>query len=295
MTSDTIRDDVAEASRPATAPTGTERPKVAREPLLERIPSPIMIGTAVLLLLAVWEFVVRVGWVSEFVLPLASDTARALADVLSDLFTGGNVWDNFRVTIQQALLGLFFASIIGFLVGALIAETVIGRRVIQPFMVALYAAPKVALAPVFVAWFGFGLTPKVVMAVTIAFFPVMVDTAAGLAGIDEDADKMFTTLRANRLQRFVKLKLPTALPFVFAGLKSAAVLSLIGSLVAEFSGGGRGIGSLIQAASLRFNLDRVFAYVILLSVTAFLIYWVIDLIERRVVFWRTSGFIPTQS
>lgn len=295
MTSDTLRDDVAQASSP-TAPTRvTERPKPVREPLLERIPSPIMIGTAVLLLLAVWEFVVRVGWVSEFVLPLASDTARALADVLSDLFTGGNVWDNFRVTIQQALLGLFFASIIGFIVGALIAETVIGRRVIQPFMVALYAAPKVALAPVFVAWFGFGLTPKVVMAVTIAFFPVMVDTAAGLAGIDEDADKMFTTLRANRLQRFVKLKLPTALPFVFAGLKSAAVLSLIGSLVAEFSGGGRGIGSLIQAASLRFNLDRVFAYVILLSVTAFLIYWVIDLIERRVVFWRTSGFIPTQS
>jgi NitT/TauT family transport system permease protein len=285
----------------AASPTGTPPPPAAahrpssREPLLERVPTPVLVGFALVILVAVWEFVVRVGWVSEFVLPLASDTGRALVDVVSDLVSGGNVWTNYRVTILQALLGLLFASVIGFVVGALIAETVIGRRVIQPFMVALYAAPKVALAPVFVAWFGFGLTPKVVMAVTIAFFPVMVDTAAGLSGIDEDADKMFTTMRANRLQRFVKLKLPTALPFVFAGLKSAAVLALIGSLVAEFSGGGRGIGSLIQAASLRFNLDRVFAYVILLSATAFFIYWLIDLVERRVVFWRKSGFIPSES
>lgn len=277
------------------AASGSSRRQPPREPLLERLPTPILVGGALVVLVAVWEFVVRVGWVSEFVLPLASDTWLALVDVVTDLVTGGNVWDNYRVTMQQAILGLFFAGVIGFVVGALIAETVVGRRVIQPFMVALYAAPKVALAPVFVAWFGFGLTPKVVMAVTIAFFPVMVDTAAGLSGIDEDADKMFTTIRANRLQRFVKLKLPTALPFVFAGLKSAAVLALIGALVAEFSGGGRGLGALIQTASLRFNLDRVFAYVILLSVTAFAIYWIIDRIERKVVFWRKSGFIPAES
>lgn len=274
------------AKGPSWKPTGS---------ILERIPSVVLVGGAVLLLLAIWEIVVRMGWVSEFVLPRASDTLQALWEVCKDLVTGGNVRDNYWVTLKESLIGLFLAGAIGFIVGVVIAETVIGQRVVQPFMVALYAAPKVALAPVFVAWFGFGLTPKVVMAVTIAFFPVMVDTAAGLGGVDEDADKLFATLRASRFQRFMKLKLPNALPFIFAGLKSAAVLSLIGALVAEFSGGGRGIGSLIQTASLRFNLDVVFAYVILLSVTAFAIYWLIDRIERSVVFWRRSGFIPTES
>ena len=262
---------------------------------LDRVPSPILVGGSLVVLLAVWEGVVRAGFVPELVLPLASDTAIALYEVLTNLFSGGTVWANYRVTLQEAGLGLLFAGIIGFVVGALIAETAFGRRVIQPYMVALYAAPKVALAPVFVAWFGFGLMPKVVMAVTIAFFPVMVDTAAGLSGVDEDADKMFATMRANRWQRFFLLKLPNALPFVFAGLKSAAVLSLIGALVAEFSGGGRGIGILIQTASLRFHLDTVFAHVILLSVTAFAIYWAIDWVERRVVFWRKAGFIPTEA
>lgn len=266
-----------------------------KEPFLERIPSVLLIGGSFVFLVTFWEVVVRVGLIPEQVLPLASNTAIALYEILADLVSGGNVWKNYWITIKATALGLFFAGIIGFVVGALIAETVFGRRVIQPYMVALYAAPKVALAPVFVAWFGFGMMPKVVMAVTIAFFPVMVDTAAGLAGVDEDSDKLFTTLRANRFQRFFKLKLPAALPFVFAGLKSAAVLSLIGTLVAEFSGGSRGIGILIQSASLRFDLDVVFAHVILLSVTAFAIYWLIDKIEQKVVFWRTAGFIPSES
>lgn len=267
----------------------------SRPPLLERLPSSVLVGVSFVILVAVWEMVVVLGWIPELILPRASSTAGALYNITFDLLTGGNVWLNYRTTLIEAALGLLFAGAIGFFFGALIAETTFGRRVIQPYMVALYAAPKVALAPVFVAWFGFGMTPKIVMAVTIAFFPVMVDTAAGLSGVDEDSDKLFATMRANRWQRFLKLKLPNALPFIFAGLKTAAVLSLIGALVGEFSGGGRGIGILIQTASLRFNLDVVFAHVILLSVTAFAIYWVIDRIEHKVVFWRKSGFIPTQA
>jgi NitT/TauT family transport system permease protein len=266
-----------------------------QESLIERLPSSVLVGGSFLILLATWEAVVVLGWVPELVLPRASSTAVALYNLLVDFATGGPVWVNYRVTLTTAALGLFFAGAIGFVIGALIAETTFGRRVIQPYMVALYAAPKVALAPIFVAWFGFGMMPKVVMAVTIAFFPVMVDTAAGLSGVDEDNDKLFATMRSNRWQRFFKLKLPNALPFIFAGLKSAGVLALIGTLVGEFSGGGRGVGVLIETASIRFNLDVVFAHVILLSTIAFALYWAIDRIEARVVFWRKSGFIPAES
>lgn len=266
-----------------------------RRSWVERVPAPIMMVIALALLIGIWQLTVSAGWVSGYILPTPGDTGRALVDVTQSLVTGGDVWDNFLITLKEIVTGLGIAAVVGFVLGVLISETVIGRKVIQPFMVALYAAPKVALAPVFVAWFGFGLMPKVVMAATIAFFPIMVDTAAGLAGVDEDQDKLFMMNRASHWQRFTKLKLPTALPFVFAGLKSGAVLAVIGAIVAEFMGGGAGLGVLVKTASVSFALDRVFALIILLSVIAFLIYLGVDLVERKVVHWRASGFLPTES
>jgi NitT/TauT family transport system permease protein len=158
--------------------------------------------------------------------------------------------------------------------------------------VALYAAPKVAFAPIFVAWLGFDIWPKVVMAVVIAFFPLLVDTAAGLAAMAPNQDKLFRSMRASRRQTFLKLKLYNALPFVFAGLKTAAVLTVIGAIVGEFLGGGTGLGAQIRIASSRFAMDRVFGYVIVLSVMAYVLYALVTIVERRVVFWRKSGFIP---
>ncbi|KHL15232.1 NitT/TauT family transport system permease protein [Mumia flava] len=281
----------------ATAPAAPTSPPAARtrKPLMERIPTPVLLTIALAVLVAVWQGVIAAGLVNEYVLPTPWDTAVALWDVTVDLFTGGPVFDAFLVSAQETLYGLLIAAVAGVVLGVAIAETVIGRRVLQPLMVALYAAPKVALAPLFVAWFGFGMAPKIVMAAVIAFFPVMVDTAAGLAGIDEDEDKLFRSMRASRWQRFFKLKLMNALPFIFAGLKSAAVLAVIGAIVAEFLGGGEGLGVMVKTASVGFALDRVFAFVILLSVLAFLVYLAVDVIERRVIFWRQTGFLPTES
>ncbi|MGW6459157.1 ABC transporter permease [Streptomyces sp. NPDC055078] len=266
-----------------------------RKTFLERVPTPVLMTVALSVLIGVWQLAVSFGWVSEYVMPTPADTAAAMGDVAVSLTTGGVVWDNFLITLQEIVLGLAIAAAVGIILGVAIAETVLGRKVLQPLMVALYAAPKVALAPVFVAWFGFGLTPKVVMAATIAFFPIMVDTAAGLAGVDEDQDKLFMMNRASRWQRFTKLKWPTALPFVFAGLKSGAVLAVIGAIVAEFMGGGEGLGVLVKTASVGFALDRVFALIILLSLIAFAVYILVDLVERKVVHWRATGFLPAES
>lgn len=284
-----------EEARRGNRPRRGGRTMQRRKSFFERTPTVVLAPGALVVLIGIWQFVVAAELVSEFILPSPRDTVVALGDVMHSLFTGGPVWTNFKITAQETLIGLLLAAAIGIVFGTLIAETAFGRKVIQPFMIALYAAPKVALAPLFVAWFGFGLTPKVVMAATIAFFPVMVDMAAGLAGVDEDQDKLFMMTRASRWQRFWKLKLPTALPFLFAGLKSAAVLSIIGAIVAEFMGGGAGLGVMIKTASVGFALDRVFALIILLSVMAFLIYLAVDLIERKVVHWRASGFLPTES
>jgi NitT/TauT family transport system permease protein len=218
--------------------------------------------------------------------------ARETADIVGSIVSGGVVWDSFWVTTKEILIGLVLAAIAGIGLGVVSAETAFGRQVLQPFLVALYAAPKVAFAPIFVAWLGFDIWPKVLMAVVIAFFPLLVDTAAGLASLDPNQDKLFRSMRATRQQTFRKLKLYNALPFIFAGLKTASVLTVIGAIVGEFLGGGTGLGAQIRISSSRFAMDRVFGYVVVLSVMAYLLFAVVTLVEHRVVFWRKTGFVP---
>lgn len=265
-----------------------------RRSIWDRIPSPISVALLAACIVGLWQAAVSFEWVSEFVLPPPGDVATATWEATIDLVTGGVVWENFWVTARETFLGFLLAAAAGVLFGIVVAETAFGRRVLLPFLVAFYAAPKVAFAPLFVAWFGFGLTPKVVMAAVIAFFPLFVDTAAGLASLDENKDKLFRSMRASRATTLLKLKLPNALPFIFAGLKTAAVLSVIGAIVAEFMGGGRGLGAQLRVATAQLALDRVFAYVIILSVMATAFYVLIDLLERRVVFWRKPGFLPVE-
>jgi NitT/TauT family transport system permease protein len=218
--------------------------------------------------------------------------ARELGEMLEDMARGGYVLDNFWITMKEVLLGLVLAGGLGIGLGALVGETAFGRIVLLPFLVAVNAAPKVAFAPIFVAWFGFGIWPKVAMGAFIAFFPLLIDTAAGLASVNADQAKLFASMRASRAQTFLKLKLPNALPFIFAGLKTAAVLAVVGAIVGEFLGGGEGLGALIRIAGSQLAIDRVFAYVAILSVIGYLLYAVVAWIERRVVFWRSDATLP---
>jgi NitT/TauT family transport system permease protein len=280
------------------SPSVEEAPRdqwTERRSIWDRIPQVISVTLLAVVIIGVWQAAVSFEWVSEFVLPPPADVARATWDAVKDLLSGGVVWENFSITARETLFGFLLAAGTGILFGVIVAETAFGRRVLLPFLVGFYAAPKVAFAPLFVAWFGFGVMPKIVMAAVIAFFPLFVDTAAGLYGLDENKDKLFRSLRASRMTTLFKLKLPNALPFIFAGLKTAAVLSVIGAIVAEFMGGGHGLGALLRVAGSQLALDRVFAYVIILSVMATAFYVLVDLAERRVVFWRKPGFLPVET
>ena len=213
-------------------------------------------------------------------------------ELLGNMLTGGYVLDNFWVTVKEIVLGFLLAAIAGIGLGIVVGESAFGRIVLMPVMVAVNAAPKVAFAPIFVAWFGFGIGAKVAMGAFIAFFPLLIDTAAGLASTDPDEAKLFRAVRASRRQTFLKLKLPNALPFIFAGLKTAAVLAVVGAIVGEFLGGGRGLGSLIRIASSQLAIDRVFAFVLILSVIGYAAYAFVAWLERRIVFWRHSELLP---
>lgn len=263
-----------------------------RLPLWERVPRVLSLGGFLALLVLLWQAVVWAGLVTEFVLPPPADVARETGELLQSMVTGGFVLQHFWITMKEVLLGLLLASILGIGLGALVGETVFGRVVLMPFLVAANAAPKVAFAPIFVAWFGFGIAPKVAMGAFIAFFPLLIDTAAGLASVNADQAKLFAALRASRMQTFLKLKLPNALPFIFAGMKTASVLAVVGAIVGEFLGGGDGLGALIRIAGSQLSIDRVFAYVGILSIVGYLLYAIVAWVERRVVFWRSRDLLP---
>jgi NitT/TauT family transport system permease protein len=262
------------------------RNRVEQRSIWDRIPRWISIPVFIAALLLAWQLAVEFELMSRFVLPPVPDVWDELVAQTKSLLTGGAVWDSFWITAQEAMLGLLLAAVIGIGLGVIAAESAFGRNVLMPVIVAINAAPKVAFAPIFVAWLGFGISAKVALAAFIAFFPLLIDTAAGLAGVDRDQLKLFQSIRASKTTTFLQLKLPSALPYIFAGLKTASVLAVVGAVIGEFLGGGAGLGQDLRVAGNRLAIDRVWGYAIILSVAGYLFYWLMSRLERRVVFWR---------
>lgn len=232
--------------------------------------------------IGLWEAVVRAGLVDELILPLPSDIAVRFGE----LFSTGIVWPHLEATVVETLLGFGVGVGAAFVLGVAAGMWPFFGQVVSPYVVTFQVTPRVALAPIFLTWFGFGLTSKIVMAATICFFPVFINTLAGLAAVDPDARELFRSLRASRLQEFVQLSLPTALPVVFAGLKTAMTLALIGAIVAEFVGASEGLGFLIDRFNFRLATDSAFAVILLLAIIGLALYGAMEWLDRKIVFWQ---------
>jgi NitT/TauT family transport system permease protein len=161
----------------------------------------------------------------------------------------------------------------------------------MPYLVALDTMPKVAFAPIFIAWLGFGIESKVALATFIATFPIIVGTAAGLHSADENSRMLFKTSGASRFQTLIKMKLPMGMPQFFTGLKIGTVGVMAGAITGEFLGGGKGFGELIRVASTNLNTARVFALIIFLSLIGLSLYLLVGWIQRKLIFWQKSGLL----
>jgi NitT/TauT family transport system permease protein len=184
------------------------------------------------------------------------------------------------------IYGFALAIAIGFSLGVLVGETAFGERAVMPYLVAIDTMPKVAFAPLFVAWLGFGIESKVALAAFIATFPIVVGTAAGLHSADENARMLFKTMGASRWQTLVKMKLPSGLPQIFTGLKIGAVGVMAGAITGEFLGGGKGFGELIRIAASQLNTPRVFSLILYLSLVGLVVFALVVWTQRKVVFWH---------
>lgn len=274
--------------------TTASRP-APRRSLLSRVPKPVsllLFGVAILL---VWQAIVSVGLVSRVLLPGPIETFARTWEAVVLIVQGEYVLQALITTTLEAVLGFVLAVVVGFVLGCIVGETKFGTEIVMPYLVALNVMPKVTFAPVFVAWFGFGITSKVVMAAFIAFFPILVDTAAGLAAADKNKLMLFQSLGASRWQTLRKLKLPSAMPYFFAGLKTASVFVVVGAVVGEYLGGGRGLGELVKLSASQLRLDTVFAYIIILSVVGVVLYAIVGWLERKLVFWHHSSRTETTS
>lgn len=256
---------------------------------LDRIPQAPAIALVVVVMLLIWQGIYALQIFPPLIFPSPISVAEELGIVLVQMFTDPFLAEQLWITVQEILIGFGIALFIGFSVGLWVGLTAFGRKAIMPLFVLLEATPKIAFAPVFIAWFGFGMTSNFVLAAFLSVFPILIGTVSGLEAANDDELRLFASLRATRWQVFVQLKLFRALPFVFAGLKIAIVAAVTGTVAAEFIGGGVGFGEQIRIAGTRLALDRVFALIIFLSVIGLLLFSIVSWLQRRLVFWEQPG------
>jgi NitT/TauT family transport system permease protein len=238
------------------------------------------------LILVVWEIVCRAGMVSPLVLPAPSRVWDGLVILFTAPWFPQHVW----YTTAETLIGFAIGGVAAILLGIVMVNVRLFKEVIYPYVVAFQVMPKVVLAPIFITWFGFGIESKIVMAIAISFFPVVINTVVGLESVEENASLLMRSLAASRSQIFWKLAWPTALPSIFAGLKTSLTLALIGALVAEFVTAKEGLGTLITTFSFELKVYLVFACIIVVSVLGLVLYGLMEVLERKIVFWRRSRF-----
>jgi NitT/TauT family transport system permease protein len=275
--------DAAEKSGSANAAVTAWEEEVS---FLDRVPRSVLVLVLGAAMLAVWQAIVSAEVVSRILLPGPVETFEEIVESAVGIVSGDHVAAALWITTQEVLLGFFLAALLGFALGVVVGETRLGQLAVMPYLVGFNALPKVAFAPVFVAWLGFGIESKVVMALFIAFFPVIVDTAAGLASADRDTIMLFRSMGATRWQTLLRLKLPAALPFIFAGLKTASVFAVVGAVVGEYLGGGSGLGELVRLSAQQLRIERVFALIFYLSLLGLVLFGLIGWLERKLVFWH---------
>lgn len=254
------------------------------------IPTPfqarLLAAALLIIFLGLWELLVRSAGLSALVLPAPS----AVAAVLWSGLASGYFRPHLAATLQALVLGLAAGGVVGLLTGMALAESVLLERVLKPYVIVSQVVPKLALAPLFVLWFGFGLLPTVLITALICFFPLMENTLTGLRQADAQRLQLFRMLGATRLQTLLRLKLPTGLPAILAGLRVAVVLALVGVVVAEFMGASRGLGAVVIAAQGMMDTTLMFAALVLIAAIGLLLYQACLLLERRLL--RAHAFFP---
>jgi NitT/TauT family transport system permease protein len=233
------------------------------------------------LFMSIWELWVRIGDVSPFILPPPSEIARHLT-----IFD--QLWPDLKATLSRTLQGFALATSVGFVLALGIVTFRPFARAIYPLLVSTQVIPKLAIAPLFLVWFGYGGLSTILIVFLLAFFPIVINTTLGLRSIELEKLYLARSIGAGWFATFFKIRLPNALPSIFGGLKLAALLSVNGAVVAEFISATSGIGRVLQSAAGDLDLLRLFVAIGYLSLFGLLFFLLMELLERISIPWHVS-------
>jgi NitT/TauT family transport system permease protein len=246
---------------------------------LKRRAAPLMVFAVLFL---IWEFAVHLTGVKEYLLPPPS---KVWTEFLKRWPT---VMDGAIVTTQEIIAGYLLAIVVSIPLALAVAYSRFVETAIYPVVVFLQIIPKIAIAPLFIIWFGFGFTPKLLLVFLLSFFPIVVSSIAGFKAVDPEIMDFARTTGASGWKMFFKIRLPQALPDIFTGLKVGAALSATAAVVAEFVASDRGLGYLLLQYNGNLETPMVFAIVVLLSLIGLAIYYTVEIIERITIPWHVS-------
>lgn len=239
-----------------------------------------LITLAVILL--IWDQSVRIFALPDYLLPPPGSVFGALRDGFAD----HSLWPHIGTTVGETVAGFCIGSILAILLGITMAESRTFERFIYPLLIALQATPKVALGPIILVWFGFGLTSKIVLVTLVCFFPLFVNTVNGIRRTDAELLDACRAFSASRFYLLFHVKLPAAAGDIFAGLQIGVALALIGAVVAEFLSAQSGLGYLIASSQVNMNVSIMFAGVLLLALIGLIGAQTIRWLQGKVVFWE---------
>jgi len=240
---------------------------------------PLLIVVAVL---GAWEGYVHIFNVPKWLLPAPSVIAATIGDSI------GLLYRHTLVTLQEVLVGFGLALVGGVVVASAIALSRTAERAIFPFVIASQTIPIIAIAPLLLVWVGYGLAPKIIVVALIAFFPIVVNMVDGMKSADPDVVNLMRTLGANRWQIFLKIQVPSSMPFLFSGTKIAIAVSVIGAVIGEWVGSSEGLGYLMIRSKPQFLTERVFAAITILSAMGVGLFILVGVAEKLAIPWWHS-------
>jgi NitT/TauT family transport system permease protein len=275
---------------PAAPPASALAPAAATDSLAVAAPPPTRardrisavlfpVATFGLLLLA-WQFLVRLFGVPEYILPVPTEFLARLVE------SGALIWQHTLVTASEVILGFLFAAAIGVPLGLMIVSLKWLERSLYPLIVFFQLIPKIAVAPLFVVWFGFGPFPKILLTFMLCFFPTLVASMTGFRALDERVLYLSRSMGASGMQTFRYVRLPSALAHIFGGFKVSIVFAATGAIVAEFVGSNSGLGYLLLRATSYLDMPLIFAVLVALSAIGIVFSYAVQLLERLCMPWQ---------
>ncbi len=278
---------VAARSTPRTSVDSRERRRARTTKLIPWVSTLL----SIVVLVIIWKLVIAIFDVSPFVLPQPEDVLKGVKELVkSDGF-----WSDVRVTLTETLVGFAIALVLGIVLGTILGRVVWLEQAARPVIVASQVVPKVALIPLFIIWFGFGMTSKIIIVALLAFFPILLNVILGVRSVDTGHRDVMRSLNASRWATFRRLEYPSTLPYILAGMEVGIVFAVVGAIVGEYLGGDQGLGYRIVTSLNNLQAETLFAVILVLTLFGFLLYLAVIALKRFLIPWHDSTIDNTRA